>query len=143
MADTTYMKNEVELWVRDWLARRFLGYSFSKQPLGLITSGKHEFDAVSQDRSIIAGIKGHSWKTKSGNLPSGKYAQLYQELYFLSLAEASKKFLILTNEDMHKDFVKRSRGKVAKGIDVIFCRLPLQMRVKVESVQAAASREQA
>jgi len=142
MADTTYMKNEVELWVRDWLAQQFPGYSFSKQSLGLITGGKHEFDAVSQDRSIIAGIKAHSWKTKSGNLPSGKYAQLYQELYFLSLAEASKKFLILTNEDMHKDFVKRSQGKLAKGIDVIFCRLPLQMRVKVEGVQAAASREQ-
>jgi len=142
VADTTYMKNEVEPWVRNWLAQQFPGHHFSKQPLELTTGGKHEFDAVSQDKSIVAGIKGHSWKTRGGNLPSGKYAQLYQELYFLSLVKAVRKFLILTNEDMYKDFQDRSRGKVAEGVKIIFCQLPLDMREKVANIQARASREQ-
>ena len=97
---------------------------------------------VSQDRSIVAGIKGPSWKTREGNLPSGKYAQLYQELYFLSLVKATSKFLILTNEAMHKDFQNRSRGKVANGIKIIFCQVPFDMREKVANIQARASREQ-
>ena len=142
MADTTYMKNEVELWVRNWLVKQFPGHHFSKQPLELTTGGKHEFDAVSQDKSIVAGIKGHSWKTRGGNLPSGKYAQLYQELYFLTLVRATRKFLILTNKDMYEDFQNRSRGKIAEGIKIIFCQLPLDMREKVANIQARASREQ-
>jgi len=143
MADTTYMKNEVERWVRNWLAQQFPKQHFSKQSLELITGGKHEFDAVSQDKGVVAGITGHSFKTRGGNLPSGKYAGLYQELYFLSLIKATKKFLILTNEDMFRDFQKKSEGKIAAGIDLIFCPLPSNIMEKVADIQAKASREQA
>jgi len=142
MANTTYMKNQVEDWVRNWLDQQYPGSHFKKDTLKLTTGGNHEFDAVSQENSIIAGITGHSWKTKGGNLPSAKYDGLYRELYFLSLIRATKKLLVLTNEDMYRDFVNRSKGKVAQGIEISFCQLPVEMRQKVAQVQQKASEEQ-
>src|SRR3990172_11746299 len=98
MANTNYLK-EIESWVRDnWLHKQFPGYQFDKRFLELTTGGKHEFDAVSKDISIVASIKTHSWTTSGGKRPAGKIAQLYQELYFLNLVEAKKKCLVLTNE---------------------------------------------
>ncbi len=141
MANTNYLK-EIECWVRDnWLPQQFPGCRFDKRFLELITGGKHEFDAVSNDRSIVAGITTRSWKTKGGNLPSGKYHGLFSELYFLSLVQAKNKFLILTNSEMYEDFRRKSLGKVAKGIEIIFCQLPSEMAERVDSVQGVASRE--
>lgn len=146
MTDTSYIKREVEPWVRSWLAKRFPGHSFGgrKLILGNIVQdnpGEHEFDAVSEDNSIVAAIKGHSWKTRGGNLPAAKYASLYQELYFLSLVQADKRLLILTNKEMYQDFKLRSRGKIADGIELIFCELPESMSQQLEDIRDKASRE--
>jgi len=129
--------------VRDhWLAQQFPGYQFNKRFLKLTSGGEHEFDAVSEDLSIVAGIKTHSWTTRGGRRPAGKIAQLYQELYFLGLVEAKMKYLILTNEDTYENFKNASYGKVANRIEIIFCQLPPRMEAKVADIQAKASREQ-
>jgi len=103
--------------------------------------GQHEFDAVSKDGLIIAAIKGHSLKTGGGNLPAAKFASLYQELYFLSLVKAKERLLILTNQEMYSDFVKRSKGKVADGIALVYCELPEAMQREVATVGKKASDE--
>jgi len=148
MADTSYIKKVVEPWVREWLSKRFSGHHFESCILKLkqikqTTPSNHEFDAVSNDGTIIAAIKGHSWKTSGGNLPAAKYASLYQELYFLSLVEARVKLLIFTNEEMYKDFTTRSRGKIADGIELVFCKLPASIQRQVQNVGEQASREMA
>ena len=143
MANTNYLKNEVEQYVRDTcLIQRFSNQHFSKQTLQLTTGGKHEFDAVSTDKSIIVGIKTNSGKTRGGKPPAGKYAELFQELYFLTLVRAPKKLLVLTNEEMFKAFLVKSQGKVPADINITFCKLPLQIMDKVKSVQSDASVEQ-
>ena len=146
MADTTYIKKVVEPWVRDWLSKRFTGHRFNsrKLPLSNITQDVpriHEFDAVSEDGTIVTGIKGHSFKTSGGKLPSGKYHSLYQELYFLSLIKATIKFLIITNEDMYRDFKNKSKGKIADGIELMFCQLPESIQQQVRRVTDKASKE--
>ena len=142
MANTNYLK-EIQSWVRDnWLPKQFPGYQFDKRFLELTTGGKHEFDAVSKDISIVASIKTHSWTTSGGKRPAGKIAQLYQELYFLSLVEVKKKYLILTNEDTYNNFQHESYGKMASGIETVFCQLPSDMRRKVLDIQKGASKEQ-
>ena len=146
MADTTYIKRVAEPWVRDhWLKERY-GHTFQSQTIPLsgvggADPGQHEFDAVSEDGSIIAAIKGHSFKTAGGNLPSAKFASLYQELYFLSLVKAKKRLLIFTNQEMYGDFVKRSKGKVADGIELVYCELPELMRRQVTTIGRKASDE--
>lgn len=74
MVDTTYIKMVVELWVRNWLSIQFPRHVFRPQMMPLVGKtknkpGYHEFDAVSEDNSIISAIKGHSFKTSGGNLP--------------------------------------------------------------------------
>ena len=146
LADTTYIKRTVEPWVRDhWLKERY-GQTFQSQVLpltgiGEADPGQHEFDAVSEDSSIIAAIKGHSFKTAGGNLPSAKFASLYQELYFLSLVKAKRRLLMFTNQEMYDDFVKRSKGKVADGIELVYCELPEPMRRQVTTIGRKASDE--
>ena len=99
MADTTYMKNVVEPWVRTWLTQQFPGHRFSKQFLELNAN-------------------------------------------FQSLVKARQKFLILTHEEMYNDFQKRSQGKIAEGIRILFCELPHEVEEKVASMQVRASKEQ-
>jgi hypothetical protein len=146
MANTSYIKNEVEPWVRNWLSKQFPGQSFKSQQLALTNiakcgPGSHEFDEVSEDGTIVAAIKGHSYKTSGGKPPSGKYASLYQERYFLSLIKAHKKLLIFTNEDMYTAFLNKSRGMVADGIELVFCQLPEEMQRKVQKISEKASKE--
>ena len=147
MADTSYIKKEVEPWVRNWLTRQFPEHRFDRRHLVLtcITQekpGSHEFDAVSEDGTVVAAIKGHSWKTSGGNLPAAKYASMYQELYFLTLVKADRRFLILTNEEMYSDFQNRSKGKIADGIELMFCQLTDEsMRRRMQSIGDEASRE--
>jgi len=91
---------------------------------------------------IIAGIKSNSFKTAGGNFPSGKFAGLYQELYFLSLVNGKNKLLILTNNDLYTGFLNNSAGKVSKGIQIQFCQLPEDIILKIKFVHENASREQ-
>ncbi|OBW61577.1 hypothetical protein [Dehalococcoides mccartyi] len=142
MADTTFLKNNVENHVRKWLSMQFPGHSFSKIYLNLKSGGKHEFDAVSEDSSIVAGIKTNSYKTKGGNNPSGKISNLYQELYFLSLIESKNKLLIFTDAGLFRQFEKESNGKLADGIELILCLLPSEIQSEVNKIQKIASDEQ-
>jgi hypothetical protein len=91
---------------------------------------------------IIAGIKSNSFKTAGGNLPSGKFAGLYQELYFLSLVDGINKLLILTNKDLYNGFLNNSAGKVLKGIQIQFCQLSPEILLEVHKVHKKASDEQ-
>ena len=71
MADTTYLRRIVETYVRDQLSREF-GQTFSARFLSLQPGGRHEFDAVSEDRGVVASIKAASGLTAGGRNPSGK-----------------------------------------------------------------------
>ncbi|MBI4286855.1 MAG: hypothetical protein HY671_00320 [Chloroflexi bacterium] len=143
MADTSYIQNEVEPYVRGWLSSLlFPGRQFSTQSLQLSSGAFHKFGAVSQDKVIVAEIKGHSWKKRNSKPPTEKYAQLYQALYFLSLVTATQKFLVVTNEEMYRDFKRRSEGRVAEGIRILLCPLPPGVSRTVKNLQAISSREQ-
>ena len=60
MANTNFLKERVEPHVRQWLANKF-GQPFHSEFLILSRvkdrAATHEFDAVSEDRKIICGIK--------------------------------------------------------------------------------------
>jgi len=92
--------------------RRFFalkkGWKLSKQRLeiGRNDDGTpliHEFDLVSEDRSIVGECKSYKW-TKSGNYPQAKISTANEALFYLSRVNAREKFLVL-KEDVS------SRGK--------------------------------
>jgi hypothetical protein len=87
VADTSYLRREVENYVRAQLAEEF-GQHFTAEFLSLAPGGRHEFDAVAADRSVVASVKSASGLTAGGRVPSGKIKDCVAELYYLSLVEA-------------------------------------------------------
>jgi len=147
MADTTLLKAKVEPFVTAWLEGKYPSHTFSKRPLpvGSKRDGSlalHEFDAVSEDNSIVAVIKSHSGKTSGGKRPAGKIGMVYQELYFLTLVDAKLKLVILTDEEFYGIFIKESEGKVAQDIEIHLCKLPGELQREVDKVRQKASYEQ-
>ncbi|HEV8699211.1 MAG TPA: hypothetical protein VGQ89_16065 [Candidatus Limnocylindrales bacterium] len=140
MANTTYLRRAVETYVRDQLAGEFR-QSFSARFLTLQPGGRHEFDAVSDDRRVVASIKAASGLTASGRNPSGKIKDSIAELYYLSLVEAPIRRLILTTTDFFAIFARATVGAVAPGIDVVCVPLPREMQLEVDKVVLAASKE--
>lgn len=80
MANTRYLTTEVEDHVRKVLRKRF-GTPFRKRVLDLTTGGRHEFDAVSDEGTIVASIKATSGKTADGKIPNGKDNNAVTEIY--------------------------------------------------------------
>ena len=145
MAKTTELR-KVELFVRKELEKSYPGHTFSEKALLLRrkrdgTYAVHKFDAVSEDNTIVASIKSHSWLTTGGNLPSGKIGQIYQSLYFLNLVDAKTRLLILTDAQTYEGFLAVSDGKVADGIDIKLCPLPPELQLLVNKVRQKASQE--
>ena len=145
MAKTSELK-EVELFVRKELEKDYPGHTFTEKALPLHkkkdgTYAVHRFDAVSEDNTIVASIKSHSWLTSGGKLPAGKIGQIYQSLYFLSLVDAKTKLLILTDREAYQGFVKKYDGKIAEGIEIKFYPLSPELQLLVKKVHQKASQE--
>jgi len=145
MADTTVFK-EVEDFIRQELERCYPGHTFSEKslPLGKRRDGTpsfHRFDAVSEDNTIVASIKSHSWLTSSGKSPAGKIGQIYESLYFLSLVDAKTKLLVLTDRATYEGFLVKSDGKIAKDVEIKLCPLPPELGLRVKKVHQKASQE--
>ena len=145
MADTRVLKRQVEPYVRRQLEQQF-GQSFEKEslPVGRRADGSqatHEFDAVSADGRIVAGIKSSSGKTRGGRRPSGKIASAYKELYFLSLAKAKRRILVLTDPEFYWILQNDTDGRLALGLELMLIPLPPELDKKVKEVQKEASHE--
>lgn len=140
VANTSYLRYAVEPWVRDRLAERY-GRGFVPRVLPLAPGGTHEFDAVSNDRRIVASIKANSGLTSGGNHPTGKVATCLNEVYFLTLVDAEERLLVLTNPDFHAIFIRATAGQIARGIKVELLELPAEMQRTVDGVTELASKE--
>jgi hypothetical protein len=141
MANTNLIKSKIHPYVRDWLKSQY-GAEFGKNSLPLRDcEGKHEFDAVSSDGKIVAEIKTASGPTSGRNHPSGKRASAFEQLYFLSLATADLKLLVITDAEFFEIMKARTRGVVPVDIKLVKCILPLHLAEIVQSITSEASKE--
>jgi hypothetical protein len=140
LANTKYLKTEVEAFVRCELEHRY-GRPFSSRFLRLVTGGQHEFDAVSDDGSIVASIKASSGLTSGGRLPSGKFNDNIAELYFLTLVEAQQRFLILTSPEFYALLQRKLKERIAPGLSLLCIPLAEDIQREVDAVVLQASRE--
>lgn len=140
MADTSYLRREVEDYVRRKLSEEF-GVSFEPRIVKLSTGGTHEFDAVSENCRIVAAIKASGGRTATGRVPSGKIKSAEAELYYLSLAPVEKRLLVFTSREFYEIMIKRLEGRLAPGIELKLIRLSPELEQEVARIQAAASRE--
>lgn len=144
MADTRFLKEKVEPFVRQWLANKF-GQPFSKEFLPLTgvkdRPAKHEFDAVSEDMKIICGIKTASWTTSGGKRGSGKIQGAYAEIYFLDHLEAEEKYLVLTDPEFYEKLREDSRGKLPPNTELLYCELSEDLKREVDKIRATSRSE--
>jgi len=140
MANTSYLRKVVERYVRSQLQEEY-GQPFASVVLPLTTGGTHEFDAVSEDGTIVVSIKSSSGLTATGRNPSGKIKDSIAELYFLSLVPAVERQLILTTPAFFDIFMKVMKNKIAPGISVRRIPLPVDIQLEVDKIVAGASAE--
>jgi len=145
MAKTTELA-EVERFVRKELEKDYPGHTFTEKALPLRkkrngTHAVHRFDAVSEDNTIVASVKSHSWLTSGGRSPAGKIGQIYESLYFLSLVNAKTKLLVLTDRATYEGFLVKSEGKIAGDVEIKLYPLPPELQGLVNKVRQKASQE--
>ena len=142
MADTSYLRYTVEPWIREQLQGTYR-QTFTSQVLELRTGGRREFDAVSEDRCVVASVKAHSGATSSGRNPSAKINSALLEIYFLMLVPADERILVLTNPEFFAIFNRSTKGRVVPEVRVEMMPLPLDMQTRVDAVTKRASDEMA
>jgi hypothetical protein len=140
VADTSYLRRVVENFVRDGLAVEF-GRPFTARFLPLLPGGQHDFDAVSDDGAVVASVKSASGLTAGGRTPNGKIKDSIAELYYLSPGDAPIRRLVLTTPDFFTIFMRKTKGAVAEGIQIVCVPLPIGIQAKVNKVVELASRE--
>jgi len=124
MADTR-VQLEVEDWVRrNWMPTEY-GSNFSRERLPLRSGGVFDFDAVSNDHSIVATISTSGSKTSGGKNAVGKLLKLRSDMLFLTLVEAKRRMIVLTEQDMYEQCKKEvAGGRVPKEIEFACAAIP-------------------
>jgi len=141
MADTR-VQLEVEDWVRlNWLTPHF-GMKFSRERLSLRSGGVFDFDAVSDDGSIVATISTSGSKTSGGKHAVGKMLKLRSDMLFLTMVEAKRRVIVLTERDMCDQCEKEAAGgRVPPEIEFVCASIPDDLRARLIAARSKASAE--
>ena len=141
MADTR-VQVMIEDWVRrEWMPRRY-GQRFSRERAVLSSGGVFDFDAVSADGTIVANISTSGLKTARGKHGSGKVLKVRSDIFFLLLAKAPRKLMLLTEPDMHERWLSEAEsGRVPNSIEFVHVHIPRALDLKLKASREAASLE--
>lgn len=141
MADTR-VQLEVEDWVRrNWMAAQF-GTKFSRERLPLRSGGVFDFDAVNEDHSIVATISTSGAKTSGGKYAVGKILKLRSDMLFLTMADAKRRIIVLTERDMYDQCNKEAAGgRVPPEIEFACAVLPDEVNTRLVAARKKASGE--
>jgi hypothetical protein len=141
MADTR-IQLEVEDWVRrQWMESHF-GMRFSRERLSLRSGGVFDFDAVSEDHSVVATISTSGAKTSAGKHAVGKILKLRSDMLFLTMVEAKRRIIVLTERDMCDQCEKEvAGGRVPREIEFVCAVIPDELRARLVAARAKASGE--
>ena len=141
MADTR-IQLKVEDWVRrEWMPEQY-GRKFSRERVALTSGGVFDFDAVSHDGTVVANISTSGSKTRTGNHAVGKMLKVRSDVYFLLLAKADRKLVLLTELDMHEQWLREAdRGRVPDSIEFVHVKLPETLDAELRTARGRASAE--
>ena len=141
MSDTR-VQLAVEAWIcANWMPEKF-GQKFHKRRIGLTSGGLFEFDAVSEDGKIVAVISTSGAKTASGGSATGKIHKIRSDMFFLLLAEAEQRVVVLTEQDMFQRWQQeKTGGRVPPEIELYLAKIPDEQRERLRSARKKAARE--
>ncbi len=139
MADTR-VQLEVEDWVRrEWMPTKF-GMQFSREQVRLSSGGVCDFDAVSADGKIVAAISTSGALTANSKYAVGKMLKIRSDMYFLLLAQAERRLVVLTERNMYERCVKEvSGGPVPSSTEFIHAAIPDELDARLRASRSVAS----
>lgn len=115
---------------------------FSRERLLLRSGGVFDFDAVSEDRSVVATISTSGSKTSGGKHAVGKMLKLRSDMLFLTMVNAKRRLVILTERDMCDQCEKEVvGGRVPPEIEFECAIIPDDLRVRLIAARLKASEE--
>jgi hypothetical protein len=118
------------------------GTPFSRERLPLRSGGVFDFDAVSDDPSIIATISTSGAKTAGGKNAVGKLLKLRSDMLFLTMVKAERWLVVLTERDMYDQCAKEvAGGRVPSEIEFVCADLPGDLRARLVAARMRASSE--
>jgi hypothetical protein len=118
------------------------GMKFSRERLPLRSGGVFDFDAVSDDRSIVATISTRGSKTSGGKHAVGKILKLRSDMLFLTMVKTSRRVMVLTERDMCDQCEKEAAGgRVPPEIEFVCAIIPDELRIRLVTARQTASIE--
>ena len=141
MADTR-IQIQVEDWVRrNWMPTHF-GTKFSRERLQLRSGGVFDFDAVSEDYSIVATISTSGSKTSGGKNAVGKIHKLRSDMLFLTMVKAKRRVIVLTEKNMFDQCQKElAGGRVPREVEFVCAQIPVELSARLIAARLQASTE--
>lgn len=139
---SSHVQKECEAWVVSrWLPRKF-EMEFSPQRLQMQARGHFAFDAVSEDRTLVANISTASALTYRGAVSAGSRSKIRADCLMLSLAEAQRRFLLLTELSMFKlSSDEQGAGRLPLNIEIMHVDLPPELMRRLADAKLMASKE--
>jgi hypothetical protein len=127
----------VTVWLREKYQR-----SFSKQRLLMQQRGYFEFDAVSDDQTIVGNISTATATTHLGKVAAGKKSKIRADCLMLSLVDAPTKLLLLTESCM-ADLCEREQaeGRLPLDISIQHVELRSDLAQELRVAREVASQE--
>jgi hypothetical protein len=118
------------------------GAKFSRERLPLRSGGVFDFDAVSDDHSIVATISTSGSKTSGGKHAVGKILKLRSDMLFLTMVDARRRVIVLTEHDMCDQCQKEAAaGRVPPEIEFVCALIPDELRARLVAARLNASGE--
>jgi hypothetical protein len=127
MANSTIATKDVENWIRNEFLPNKYGQAFAKRKLGVQSGAEIEFDAVSEDGTIICIISTSSVKTADGQFDTSALADVREKaLWTISLNEKPETIVFACTDKSMLDLVKKEKdkGRFPKQIKTLLVKLP-------------------
>lgn len=80
---------------------------------------RHEFDLVSEDKSIVGEIKSDKYTEKAHR--STRLPRMLMACRYLELVKAKKKLFVLSNKEMYEVLKRDLDGLISPEIQIIYC----------------------
>ena len=127
MADSSIATKEVENWIRSEFLSNKYHQAFAKRKLGVQSGAEIEFDAVSEDGTIICIISTSPVKTADGQFDPDALANVREKtLWTISLNEKPETIVFAGTDKSMLELVKKEKdnGRFPKQIKTLLIKLP-------------------
>jgi len=137
------IQGEAEIWIREtWLPQRFK-QRFFKGQLQLLSGGVFEFDAISDDKKIVASISTNGGITAAGRKATPKLNKIRSDILFLLQCEATQRLVLLSDAAMFKLCeLELKNGRIPRQIEFIQVSLPYELEEQCRISRRIAAQEQ-